>query len=279
MNISDILNSFRVLQPSSSDSKIPWDDPAFSQRMLENHLSQEHDWASRRFTVIEQQVAWIARQLPMDARILDLGCGPGFYTHRLAQQGFHCTGGDFSPASIAYARQQARVAGLNIDYLQQDVRAYAPTTRFDFIMMTFGELNVFNAADARTLVSHCAEWLLPGGKLLIEVHTFEEVKRQGLAAPSWQRCAQGLFLARPHLLLTEHQWEQEAQTSTTHFWTIEENGTVTQFGSRMTAWQDEAYRELLIESGFHSSQRVSPTDWPTSDTFAGKLFVLINQIM
>lgn len=53
-------------------------------------------------------------------------------------------------------------------------------------MMTFGELNVFNAADARTLVSRCAQWLRASGKLLTEVHTFEEVKRQGLAAPTWQ---------------------------------------------------------------------------------------------
>lgn len=126
MNISDMVNGFHPLKLSCDDSKIPWNDPAFSQRMLENHLSQEHDWASRRFSVIEQQVAWITSQLPMGARILDLSCGPGFYTHRLAQQGFHCTGVDFSPASITYARQQAQVAGLNIDYLQQDVGSMRP---------------------------------------------------------------------------------------------------------------------------------------------------------
>ncbi len=45
-------------------AKSPRDEPAFSQRMLENHLSQDHDWASRRLTVIEQQVTWITRQLP-----------------------------------------------------------------------------------------------------------------------------------------------------------------------------------------------------------------------
>lgn len=279
MNINEMINGFGLMKLSCEESKIPWNDPDFSQRMLENHLSQKHDWASRRFTVIEQHVAWIASQLPVGARVLDLGCGPGFYTHRLAQQGFNCTGVDFSPASIAYARLQAQMAGLNIDYLLQDVREYTPTTRFDFIMMTFGELNVFSAADARKLVNCCAQWLIPSGKLLIEVHTLEEVKRQGLAAPSWQRCAQGLFLDRPHLLLTEHQWDQEAQTSSTHFWTIEENGTVMRFGSQMTAWRDEAYLQLLTEGGFYSSQRVDPSDWPASDTFAGKLFVLLNQIM
>ncbi|WP_335904748.1 class I SAM-dependent methyltransferase, partial [Salmonella enterica] len=88
---------------------------AFSQRMLENHLSQDHDWASRRQIVIEQQVGWIARQLLVGARILDIGCGPGLYTHLLAERGYCCTGVDFSPASIEWARQQAQTAGLSID--------------------------------------------------------------------------------------------------------------------------------------------------------------------
>ncbi|MDS6630944.1 hypothetical protein QYS46_07945 [Klebsiella michiganensis] len=47
-------------------------------------------------------------------------------------------------------------------------------------MMTFGELNVFSAAEASSLVHRCAQWLVPWGKLLIEVHTYAEVKRQGM---------------------------------------------------------------------------------------------------
>ncbi|MBW7996213.1 MAG: hypothetical protein FVQ81_06515 [Candidatus Glassbacteria bacterium] len=31
----------------SGQYKIPWNDPAFSRRMLIEHLSQEHDLASR----------------------------------------------------------------------------------------------------------------------------------------------------------------------------------------------------------------------------------------
>ena len=83
MDISTLISSSRRIHLSAQESKIPWDEPAFSQRMLENHLSQEHDWASRRRAVIEQQVAWIAGQLPAGARILDLGCGPGNSTRLL----------------------------------------------------------------------------------------------------------------------------------------------------------------------------------------------------
>ncbi len=88
MDISAVIFATHRIRLLPDEGKIPWDEPAFSQRMLENHLSQDHDWASRRLTVIEQQVTWITRQLPAGARILDLGCGPGFYTRLLAERGF-----------------------------------------------------------------------------------------------------------------------------------------------------------------------------------------------
>lgn len=278
MDISDIILISQPIKLSADESKIPWDAPDFSQRMLDNHLSQEHDWASRKLAIIEQQVDWITQQLPANARVLDLGCGPGFYSQLLAQRGFHCTGVDFSPASIEYARQQSLAAGLNIEYQQQDVREYTPAQPFDFIMMTFGEINVFSATEARDLLRHCAQWLTPKGQLLVEVHDFAEIKRQGLAEPSWQRCPQGLFLANPHLLLTENIWDEEAQTSSTLFWAIEENGAVTRFGNQMTAWRDAEYQQLLTECGFHLPQRVDITAWPVSKTFEGKLFALLTHV-
>ncbi|WP_345887578.1 class I SAM-dependent methyltransferase [Shewanella algae] len=275
MNINKLISQHLPIRLSPNESKIPWNDADFSQRMLENHLSQEHDWASRKLAVIERQVDWLCSQLAPGAKVLDLGCGPGFYTQLLAKRGFCCTGVDFSPASIAYAQQQAQAAGLDIDYQLLDVRSYRPTKKFDFIMMTFGELNVFSTADAKSLLKHCANWLTPNGKLLVEVHSFDEVKRQGQAEPSWQRHSQGLFLDAPHLLLTEHAWDEALQTSSTLFWVIEENGKVARFGNRMQAWQDEEYLQLLNECGFNKIQRIDTAVWPSSNTFEGKLYTLM----
>ncbi|HCR3185545.1 TPA: SAM-dependent methyltransferase, partial [Morganella morganii] len=60
MDINTLIYASRYDRLSADESKIPWDEPAFSQRMLANHLSQDHDWASRRQEIIEQQVEWIA---------------------------------------------------------------------------------------------------------------------------------------------------------------------------------------------------------------------------
>ena len=80
--------------PWVEGDNIPWQDPAFSERMLVEHLSQEHHLASRRTLSIEAHVRFIERQLPgLDhTHILDLGCGPGLYLHRLARRGHRDVG-------------------------------------------------------------------------------------------------------------------------------------------------------------------------------------------
>ena len=51
----------RAWSPTTTD--LPWGDPAFSERMLAEHLDQGHDLASRRLAVVEQQVEWLVERL------------------------------------------------------------------------------------------------------------------------------------------------------------------------------------------------------------------------
>jgi hypothetical protein len=79
MNLLDMIERTAIPAPWSEGEKIPWDEPGFSERMLKEHLSQEHDAASRRTEHIDAHVDWIHRELlgERPARVLDLGCGPG----------------------------------------------------------------------------------------------------------------------------------------------------------------------------------------------------------
>src|SRR5512139_3579983 len=104
MDLLELIRRQPVPVPWSEGEKIPWNDPDFSRRMLLEHLSQEHDAASRRFETIDRHVHWIHHAVlsGQPTRILDLGCGPGLYSSRLARLGHECVGIDFSPASIAH---------------------------------------------------------------------------------------------------------------------------------------------------------------------------------
>src|SRR3712207_6228310 len=97
VNLLDVVHRTPIPDPWAEGEKMPWTpwtDPAFSRRMLAEHLSQAHDRASRRAKTIATHVDWIHRivLLGRPARILDLGCGPGLYTSRLAALGHECAG-------------------------------------------------------------------------------------------------------------------------------------------------------------------------------------------
>ncbi len=71
----------------SGGGNLPWDDPAFSERMLREHLDESHGAASRTTAERALQIAWLWDKLALQpgSRVLDLTCGPGLYAVALAE--------------------------------------------------------------------------------------------------------------------------------------------------------------------------------------------------
>ncbi len=279
MNLLEFTLSDEACSENEKGAKIPWDDPDFSRRMLESHLSQDHDWASRRTSLIERHIDWIAGQLRQTpSRILDLGCGPGFYTHALAERGHQCFGVDFSPASIAYARKQAADKNRDREYVHGDIRAYTSGQTFDCILMTFGEFNVFTRQDAAGILQNCARMLTENAFFLLEAHTYEAVRDAGVAAPVWQRHASGLFSDRPHLCLQENIWNAADATALSRYSIIDAaSGDVRQYASFMQAYTDVEYDDMFQAAGLTVRQVLDADTWPSGDAHQGKLQVFITQ--
>lgn len=221
--------------------KIPWNDPDFSRRMLREHLTQAHDAASRRAAIIERHIAWIHGIVleAQPARVLDLGCGPGLYTARLAALGHTCTGIDFSPASVDYAR-----ANSPCEYRLGDVREVEFGGGYDLVMMIYGELNTFTVDDAQRIVERAYAALKPGGRLLLEPHTFAAVERIGHEPPSWYTAQSGLFSDQPYLCLNESYFEARRAVSR-HYVIDAQTGQVTPYASTLQAYTEAEYRDLL----------------------------------
>ena len=84
-----------------------WTNEHTAQKMLELHLNDSIDAASRHHGFIDRSVDWIVTHFELDdtTTIADFGCGPGLYTARLAEQGVPVTGIDFSENSLNYAKK------------------------------------------------------------------------------------------------------------------------------------------------------------------------------
>ena len=253
MNLIDIIHRQAVPIPWSEGEKIPWNEPGFSQRMLLEHLSQEHDAASRRFNIIDSHVAWIHHSVLSDrpTKILDLGCGPGLYTSRLAKLGHACVGIDFSPASISHARELAQVEQLQCSYLQQDIRTADYGHGYGLAMLVFGEFNVFRRTDARLILEKAHQALAENGRLLLEVHTYIAVQAIGKQPVSWYATESGLFSDRPHICLVENFWDALQHVATERYYILDgSTGSVTRYAASTQAYTEDEYRLLLEECGF-----------------------------
>jgi SAM-dependent methyltransferase len=253
MNLSDVLNRNPFPAPWSEGDKIPWNEPGFSKRMLREHLSQQHDAASRRFAVIDRHCAWIHAHVlgGRPARVLDLGCGPGLYAQRLAHLGHAITGLDFSPASIEYAREQVEGAGLDCRFELIDLRSADFGNGFDLVMLIYGEINAFQPSDARRILEKAHAALLPGGRLVLEVHTLDSLREQGQQAPTWFSAKSGLFSEQPHLCLSESFWHEEQAVAINRYYIIDaQSHDVEQMEECLKAYSEAQYRSLLAECGF-----------------------------
>jgi SAM-dependent methyltransferase len=252
LSITDIIDRPLPPMPWEEGDNIPWDEPAFSERMLAEHLSQDHDLASRRSAAIDTHVVRLLDSIaPPPGRVLDLACGPGLYLSRLADAGYSGVGIDFSPAAITYARTWAEVADHDLQYRLEDLRTADFGGGYGAALLLFGQFNVFRRDQARSILARIHAALEPGGVVVLEPQTREAVERSGRVSASWAGHATGLFATSPHLLLTEAFWDDAAATATRRFYVVDAaTGSVARHALSAVAYTEEELTALLVEAGF-----------------------------
>jgi len=81
---------------------------------------------------------YFSRERVIGKKVLDFGCGPGFYSAILAQRGALVTGIDMSPFLIGKANEHKARLGLNnVDFVQADFLRYSPRlppNQFDYVI-------------------------------------------------------------------------------------------------------------------------------------------------
>lgn len=210
-------------EPWRGGGNLPWDDPAFSERMLREHLDQSHGAASRVDAERTRQVAWLWPRLGLapGGVLLDVTCGPGLYAVAFARRGVAVTGVDFGPAAVSYARalaEEKQVADLCL-FVQEDVRNFDfGQNRFDAALFLYGQLAVFPRIEAERLLSAIAAALRPGGRLVVELLDREKVDKRN--SRWWFTDDSGLWGDAPFLSLGERFWYEDEQLSCERYYTL-----------------------------------------------------------
>lgn len=186
--------------------------------------------------------------------VLELGVGSGRLAGPLARRGVGVVGLDASAAMLARCR--AATAGLSVRLVRADMAALPLAGPFGAVLCAFNTLFNLASADAqRRALADVARTLAPGGALIIEAITGEELD----AAP---RSSVGVSrMATDELVLSATLLDRDAQRISG------QHVEITAGGIRLRPWQlrwltPAQLDELAAEVGLERSERYA--DWDES---------------
>ncbi len=251
LNISLLRELCSKPEPFTPGEPLFWNDPHISLQMLESHLDPG-DGASRKHETIDRTVKWLHSTLPIPAkaRVIDLGCGPGLYCTRMHQFGWKVTGMDYSERSIAYAKQAAKEAGQDIEYIYQDYLTLDHQEQYDAAFLIYFDIGVFGDDQRDQVIKRTHQALKPGGYFVFDVLTEKGAQQVKEAGKRWRAGNSGFWRPGPHLVLSETFHYPEAAAWVDQYVVIDPDGETKVYRNWDHYYTPENIRQVLQQLGF-----------------------------
>lgn len=269
MNIKNVIATAQKPEIYTPGTALMWVDEYISTQLLEVHLSQDIELASRKETTISTTVDWILNKVPKNKmNILDLGCGPGLYTEKLVEYGHLVTGMDFSANSINYAKASANRKKLNLRYIQQDYLELEEQNRYDLILLIFTDFGVLTPIQRETLLKKIYHALKPGGTFIFDV--LNEIPGGApSASKSWEMAEKGFWRNQPYLALSESFYYEKQNVTLNQHIVIEEDGRTEVYRFWIHTFSHMDLIAIISSAGF-SSVECFDSVIPDSDMCSSK---------
>jgi len=124
----------------------------------------------------EKEIAFLVRELKLDRpkKILDLACGYGRHSNRLAQLGHQMVGVDLTPGFLKIAKAEARKKRLQVKYLHQDMRKIKFKAEFDRVFLLFTAFGYFSDWENFQVLKKISRSLKPGGLFCMDSFNYRQ---------------------------------------------------------------------------------------------------------
>jgi cyclopropane fatty-acyl-phospholipid synthase-like methyltransferase len=189
----------------------------------------------------DAELIWRLLGLEPGMHVLDLACGHGRIANRLAERGARVTGLDATALFLDRARRDAEARGVDVEYVEGDMRSLPWEGRFDRVLSWFTSFGYFDDDDNRHVLREIHRALLPDGRLLIENNHLA-----GLL-PLWQPA---IVVERDGDFLID-RWIFEPTTGrATTERVVVRNGHVRRFSFSVRMFVAVELRDWLLDVGF-----------------------------
>ncbi len=152
----------------------------FKSSQLADYTKDSSDAAIREaWRINEQRIAWV-KQFTAGGRLLDIGCGRGFFLSHARKNGFDVRGVEISVSAAKYASEHF---GVPVHICNLDVENNMDES-YDVVTL-WHVLEHFH--DPRAVLENVRRLLKPGGRLFIEVPNLNSLKfRLSTPGRRWQ---------------------------------------------------------------------------------------------
>lgn len=227
----------------SAEAGRPWYETLFARDWYDLFAKggpgyPDEDGAYARQADAETAFIEQALGLPEAGDILDLCCGFGRHSVRLAGRGHRVTGVDLSAYNLSIAAGNAAELGVAVDWREADMRDTGlPGASRDAVINIFSAFGYFDDAGNQRVLDEVARVLRPGGRFLIDLLNRDALMRR-FEQRGWARRHDG------SILLQRHEFDTAAGAITTHWEVVGVDGerTAHSFTVRVYTPQELALR-------------------------------------
>lgn len=185
----------------------PWYTTYFGEDYL-----RIYDFLTPELTAWEVKGVLQRLALPVGSAILDLCCGHGRHAIALAKRGYRVTGQDLSEFFLRRAQADAESQGVQVRWVQSDMRHIPCQSEFDAVINLFGSFGYLeNEEEDQQVLQQVQQALKPGGLFLLEtmqrealLHSFafHEINRHEDGLIVLQERSFDLLSSRSHAQIT-----------------------------------------------------------------------------
>ena len=215
-----------------------------------------------------KQVDDIVRLLRLGkgADILDLCCGPGRHAIELARRGFRVVGVDRTTKYLESARTKAAEAGVQIEFVKEDMRGFCRPDSFDAAVNMLSSFGYFqDAGDDRQVIDNLYTSLRPGGCVVVEM-LGKEIWARSYQKKYWSQLKDGTLLLEEKNILGG--WESIEER-----WIFIRGAEWKEFTTRLRLYSGMELAALLRQAGFTSVALYGGVDGSPYDQTAQRLAV------
>jgi SAM-dependent methyltransferase len=256
----DVFRPFKnTIEAFTPRDTLPWAELA--PRVL-RYMTEDGIVGLRPWHAVDATIDWVDEQLglPGEAAILDIGCGPGLYSNRLAARGYRVTGIDIADPFLEHARAEAQAHGLSCDYRKLSMFEMTFDGEFASALLLQSIAGRLSELELRDLLLAIRRALQPGGSLICEfqVKSARFASAEPTVTESLSLLGQSPWSDEPHAWLLRDLYFPASDDTVSHHLILRADGAPAEYWSCFRLYSVPALTELLEGCGLEVRAAFGP---------------------